>query len=88
MPAPPSGVAWLLVVVLFHGTAILIAKTACGYDGASEGEWTRADVEEHVRDEYSTFSWVMEAMIERCGSIWLTLSTPRMGSSPGTCPAR
>jgi ubiquinone/menaquinone biosynthesis C-methylase UbiE len=37
------------------------------YDDAREGGWTRADVEEHVRGEHSTFSWVIEPMIERCG---------------------
>jgi len=34
---------------------------------ASEGEWTRADIEEHVRDEHSTFTWLLEPMIERAG---------------------
>lgn len=33
----------------------------------SESEWTRADIEEHVRDEHSTFTWLLEPMIERCG---------------------
>ncbi len=33
----------------------------------SEGEWTRADIEEHVRDEHSTFTWLLEPMIERAG---------------------
>lgn len=37
------------------------------YDGAAEGGWTRADVEEHVRDEHSSFSWALESTIERCG---------------------
>jgi SAM-dependent methyltransferase len=32
-----------------------------------EAEWTRAELEEHVRDEYSTFSWLLEAMILRSG---------------------
>lgn len=32
-----------------------------------EGDWTRADVDEHVRDEHSTFTWILEAMIERTG---------------------
>ena len=32
-----------------------------------EGEWVRADIEEHVRDEHSTFSWLLEPMIERAG---------------------
>jgi hypothetical protein len=34
MPAPPPGVAWLLAIVLFHGTVILIANMAMrsGYE--------------------------------------------------------
>ena len=32
-----------------------------------EGEWSRAELEEHVRDEHSTFSWILEPMIEHCG---------------------
>lgn len=32
-----------------------------------EGEWSRAELEEHVRDEHSTFSWLLEAMFERSG---------------------
>ena len=34
---------------------------------ASDGEWTRADLEEHVRDENSTFSWLLEPMILHIG---------------------
>ena len=32
-----------------------------------DGEWSRAELEEHVRDEGSTFTWLFEPMIERCG---------------------
>lgn len=32
-----------------------------------EGQWSRAELEEHVRDENSTFSWLLEPMIERSG---------------------
>jgi ubiquinone/menaquinone biosynthesis C-methylase UbiE len=32
-----------------------------------EGGWTRAELAEHVRDENSTFSWLLEPMIERAG---------------------
>ena len=33
-----------------------------------EGEgWTQADFEMHVREEYSTFTWVIEAMLMRSG---------------------
>ncbi len=34
---------------------------------ASKGDWIRADIEEHVRDEHSTFTWLLEPMIERAG---------------------
>ena len=34
---------------------------------AAEGEWVRGDLEEHVRDEHSTYTWLLEPMIERCG---------------------
>jgi ubiquinone/menaquinone biosynthesis C-methylase UbiE len=36
-----------------------------GSDADVETDWTRAELEEHVRDEHSTFSWLLEAMIER-----------------------
>lgn len=29
--------------------------------------WTRAELAEHVRDEHSTFRWLLEPMIERAG---------------------
>ncbi|WCO66570.1 class I SAM-dependent methyltransferase [Iamia majanohamensis] len=34
---------------------------------ASGDDWVRTDVEEHVRDEHSTFTWLLEPMVERCG---------------------
>ncbi len=33
----------------------------------TETDWTRAELEEHVRDEHSTFTWLLEPMIERSG---------------------
>lgn len=36
-------------------------------DEENESGWTRADIEEHIRDEYSTFTWLLEPMIERSG---------------------
>jgi SAM-dependent methyltransferase len=32
-----------------------------------ESGWTRAELAEHVRDEHSTFTWLLEPMIERAG---------------------
>jgi SAM-dependent methyltransferase len=34
--------------------------------GVEEG-WTRSELAEHVRDEHSTFTWLLEPMIERAG---------------------
>jgi hypothetical protein len=33
----------------------------------SNGGWVRADLEEHVRDEHSTFTWLLEPIVRRCG---------------------
>lgn len=41
-----------------------IAETV---SGDVERGWTRAELAEHVRDEHSTFTWLLEAMIERAG---------------------
>lgn len=46
--------------------ARLEAWCATGGDGIV-GEWSRAEYEEHVRDEHSTFTWLLEVMIERAG---------------------
>jgi hypothetical protein len=29
--------------------------------------WTRAELAEHVRDEHSTFTWLLEPMLDRAG---------------------
>jgi hypothetical protein len=29
--------------------------------------WTRADIEEHIRDEHSTFTWLLEPMLAHSG---------------------
>lgn len=38
----------------------------CATGGADvESEWSRAELEEHVRDEHSTFTWILEPTIRR-----------------------
>lgn len=32
-----------------------------------KGAWVRADIDEHIRDEQSTFTWLLEPMLERTG---------------------
>lgn len=40
----------------------------CATGGSDvEGEWLRAEIEEHVRDENSTFTWLLEPMLHHCG---------------------
>lgn len=34
---------------------------------SSEHGWTRAEYETHLREEYSTFTWLLEPMLERAG---------------------
>jgi len=36
-------------------------------DPSVEDDWSRAELEEHVRDEHPTFSWILEPMAVRCG---------------------
>ena len=45
------------------------AWCATGGDGGPEaaGGWSRVEYEEHVREEHSTFAWLLEAMIGRAG---------------------
>jgi SAM-dependent methyltransferase len=38
-----------------------------GAAARSEDGWTRAELETHLRDEYSPFSWLLEPMFERAG---------------------
>lgn len=40
----------------------------CSQGGTSvDGQWSRDEFEEHVRDEHSTFRWLLEPMIQRAG---------------------
>ena len=40
----------------------------CATAAPSGGDvWTRVELEEHVRDEHSTYTWLVEPMLERAG---------------------
>lgn len=66
----PGGVLRLWDVVYdfepADAEARIEAWCATGGKGV-EAEWSRAELEEHVRDEHSTFSWILEPMLVRCG---------------------
>ena len=38
-----------------------------GAPASPDEGWTRAELETHVREEFSTFSWLLEPMLERTG---------------------
>src|SRR5262249_30162586 len=45
---------------------VLEAWFAAAPADPAEG-WTRAELETHAREEHSTFSWLLEPMLERAG---------------------
>jgi SAM-dependent methyltransferase len=68
--------------MLTHGGTLRLWDVVYGFDPADaeerleewfasggteiEAEWSRAELEEHVRDEHSTFTWLLEPIFERC----------------------
>jgi SAM-dependent methyltransferase len=66
----PSGGLLRLSDVVFSfeiDEAVERIEAWCTALGADDSEWTREDAEEHVRDEHSTYSWLLEPMIEAAG---------------------
>lgn len=50
-----------------HATERLEAWFA--HAGERQDGWPRAALEEHVREEFSTYTWLLEAMLERTGFV-------------------
>ncbi|HTK17555.1 MAG TPA: class I SAM-dependent methyltransferase [Acidimicrobiia bacterium] len=85
----PGGVLRLRDLVYSFEPAETEAALERWFSGASATSdlgWTRAELEEHVRTEYSPFSWVLEPMLERCGfEIGTTEHAPTQTYSAYTC---
>ena len=66
----PGGIVRLWDVVYCfdpgESAARIEAWCATGSDDVAT-EWIRSELEEHVRDEHSTFTWLLEPMIEHAG---------------------
>jgi ubiquinone/menaquinone biosynthesis C-methylase UbiE len=45
----------------------LIETWLAGAAARPEDGWTRAELETHLREEYSPFSWLLDAMLDRAG---------------------
>jgi ubiquinone/menaquinone biosynthesis C-methylase UbiE len=67
----PGGVLRLWDVVYGFEPAAAEARIEAWIAEATSADvergWTRAELAEHVRDEHSTFTWLLEPMIERAG---------------------
>jgi SAM-dependent methyltransferase len=66
----PGGVLYLRDLVYSFGLGeaeqVITNWLANAPENPDQG-WSRSELETHVRDEYSTFSWLLEPMIERAG---------------------
>lgn len=85
----PGGVLRLRDLVYSFEPAEAAAALERWFSGASATSdvgWTRTELEEHVRTEYSPFSWVLEPMLERCGfEIRATGHAPTQTYAAYTC---
>jgi SAM-dependent methyltransferase len=66
----PGGVLRLrdLVYSFAPSEAEAVVETWLGQAPADPAQgWTRPELETHLREEYSTFSWLLEPMLERAG---------------------
>lgn len=66
----PGGVLRLWDIVYSFGIAEAEERIEawCGSGGTDvEADWLRAEFEEHVRDEHSTFTWLLEPMLRSAG---------------------
>lgn len=59
---------WDVVYNFDPATAEERLEAWCATGGPNDGPgWSRADYEEHVRDEHSTYTWVLEVLADRAG---------------------
>ncbi len=66
----PGGVLMVRDLTFSFEPAEADARIAAWLDGAPDDPadgWTRSELETHLRDEFSTFTWLLEPMIEHAG---------------------
>ena len=66
----PGGVLWLRDLIFSCELGVAVATIEAWLADASTQPgigWARAELETHLREEYSTFSWLLEAMMEQAG---------------------
>ena len=50
-----------------HETEEVLENWLAGAAPSSARGWTRAELEQHIREEHSTFNWLLESMLDRAG---------------------
>ena len=66
----PGGVFFLRDLVFSfepHDAESTIEQWLARAAARPEDGWTRAELETHVREEFSTYNWLLEPMLERAG---------------------
>jgi SAM-dependent methyltransferase len=66
----PGGILRLRDLVFSFEPRDAISGVEAWLAGAAESPtrgWTRSELEEHLREEHSTFTWLLEPMLERAG---------------------
>jgi SAM-dependent methyltransferase len=66
----PGGILRLRDLVFSFEPRDAVSAVEVWLAGAAESPtrgWTRSELEEHLREEHSTFTWLLEAMLERAG---------------------
>src|SRR3954452_12684084 len=66
----PGGVLLLRDLTFSFGPEEADERLGAWLDGAAAtpaGGWTRDELETHLRDEHSTYTWLLEPMLERAG---------------------
>jgi ubiquinone/menaquinone biosynthesis C-methylase UbiE len=68
----PGGVLLLRDLTFSFGPGEADERLAGWLDGAAatpDAGWTRAELETHLREEHSTYTWLLEPMLERAGFV-------------------
>lgn len=60
---------WLVDVVYSFAPAEALDRLEawCASGDRRDAGWSRAGLEEHVRDEHSTYTWLLEPMMDHAG---------------------
>lgn len=63
----PGGKFYLYDVIIEYENAEMNIEAFIKSQAAAGGNFLREDAEEHFREEYSTFDWIIEALLQRTG---------------------